>query len=164
MNVSGGERCHMGFESVRCVDFIDNVDERGRLTAIEGEVTVPFLIRRVFYVHEVQQRVARGGHAHRDTDQLLTALGGSLDVLISNGVEHREYRLDHPGKGILVPRMFWVRMFNFSTGAVCLVLANTNYDRSKSIRTWAQFLDDLGISWKEEPGSHVTNLITVSSE
>jgi dTDP-4-dehydrorhamnose 3,5-epimerase-like enzyme len=142
----------MGFESVQWIDFIDNVDERGRLTAIEGEITLPFAIKRVFYVHEVQQGVARGGHAHRDTDQVLTALGGSLDVLISNGVEHREYILDHPGKGLYVPRMLWVSMFNFSQDAVCLVFANTNYDQSKSIRTWAEFLEGLGISFKEEPG------------
>jgi hypothetical protein len=142
----------MGFENVRWIDFNDHVDEGGRLTAIEGEITVPFLIRRVFYVYQVQCGVARGGHAHRDTDQVLTALGGSMDVLISNGVEHREYHLNHPGKGIYVPRMFWVKMFNFSLGAVCLVFANTNYDQSKSIRTWAQFLESLGSSYKEEPG------------
>jgi len=145
----------MDFENVQWVDFIDNVDERGRLTAIEGEITVPFSIKRVFYVYQVHHGVARGGHAHRETDQVLTVISGSLDVLISNGLEHRKYRLDNPGKGIFIPRMLWVKMFDFSPGAACLVFASTNYDRSKSIRTWKQFSEVLGISCKEEPGTEL---------
>lgn len=154
----------MGFESVHWINFIDNVDERGRLTAIEGETTVPFSIKRIFYVHQVHPGVARGGHAHRDTDQVLTAISGSLDVLISNGVEHRKYRLDNPEKGIFIPRMLWVKMFDFSPGAVCLVFASTNYDRSKSIRTWEQFSEFLGFSCKEEPDSQTPGLIISSRD
>lgn len=146
-----GKRLYMDFEDVCLIDFIDNVDERGRLTAIEGEVTLPFPIKRVFYVHQVHDGVARGGHAHRDTDQVLTAVSGALDVLISNGMVHKKYCLDNPGKGLFVPHMMWVGMFNFTPGAICLVFASTKYDQSKSIRTWSQYLEDQGIPYIEEP-------------
>jgi hypothetical protein len=141
----------MNLRNIRWINFVDNIDERGRLTSIEGEDTIPFMIKRVFYVHQVHDKVKRGGHAHRDTDQVLSALNGSLDIIISDGVQSIKYSLDNPGKGLLVPRMLWVSMLNFSAGAVCLVFANTNYDRSKSIRTWAQYLENQGLPYKEEP-------------
>ena len=154
----------MGIKKVRWISFIDNVDKRGRLTAIEGEITVPFPIKRVFYVHQVQQGVPRGGHAHRDTDQVLLALSGSLDVLISNGLESRGFHLEDPGKGLYVPRMLWVSMYNFNNNTVCLVLANTCYDQSKSIRTWAQYLEDQKLPYKEEPKIDHRIIKTESSE
>lgn len=141
-----------GIAAVRWLEFMDNIDQRGRLTAVEGEISLPFAINRVFYVHQVRPGEDRGGHAHRDTDQVLTALGGSLDVVISDGRAHRRYRLDHPGRGIYLPRMIWVRMYDFSPGCACLVFASTHYDRSMSIRTWREYLQELGISWFPEPG------------
>jgi len=141
-----------GIAAVRWLEFMDSIDERGRLTAVEGEISLPFAIKRVFYVHQVRPGEDRGGHAHRDTDQVLTVLGGSLDVVVSDGREHRRYRLDHPGWGIYLPRMIWVRMYDFSPGSACLVFASTHYDRSMSIRTWREYLQELGRSWFPEPG------------
>ncbi len=145
-------KCNAGIAAVRWLEFMDNIDERGRLTAVEGEISLPFSIARVFYVHQVRPGEDRGGHAHRDTDQVLTALGGSLDVVVSDGRTHRRYRLDHPGRGIYLPRMIWVRMYDFSPGCACLVFASTHYDQSMSIRTWQEYLQELGISWFPEPG------------
>lgn len=137
--------------SIRQLPFMDNIDERGRLTAVESGITVPFPIRRIFYVHQVQPGEDRGGHAHRDTDQVLTALGGALDIVVSDAEEHRRFRLDDPGFGIYMPRMIWVRMYNFSPGCSCVVFASTHYDRSRSVRTWAEYLEARGKPWRLEP-------------
>ncbi|PTN36491.1 FdtA/QdtA family cupin domain-containing protein [Desulfonatronum sp. SC1] len=140
-----------GIETIKWLDFMDNTDERGRLTAVESGITVPFPIRRVFYVHQVQPGEDRGGHAHRDTDQVLTALGGSLELVVSDARRHRRIRLDHPGKGLYLPRMVWVRMYDFSPGCAFLVFASTHYERSRSIRTWAEYLLERGVAFFVEP-------------
>lgn len=145
-------RKEAGLAAIRWIDFMDNIDERGRLTAVEGEMTVPFPIHRVFYVHQVRPGEDRGGHAHRDTDQVLTALGGGLEVVVSDGREHCRLRLDHPGRGIYLPRMIWVRMYDFSPGCSCVVFASTHYDRSMSIRTWPAYQEELGLPPSAEPG------------
>lgn len=136
---------------IKWVSFQDVIDERGRLTAIEGNHHTPFAIERVFYVHQVTPGIDRGGHAHRDTDQVITVVHGSLKVGVSNGKSVRSFVLDHPGRGLYVPRMIWVRLYDFSAGGVCLVLASTKYDRSKSIRTWENFLEARGAPRTEDP-------------
>jgi hypothetical protein len=115
-------------------------DERGCLTSIEGTQTIPFDIKRVFYMHDVLKGADRGGHAHRDTDQLAVAVHGSLKIMVSNGHQSRTVVLDSPSWGIFLPRLTWTHLTDFSEGAVCMVLANTHYDRSKSIRSWPEFL------------------------
>ena len=115
-------------------------DPRGSLTAIEGNQEVPFEIKRVFYMHDVVRGADRGGHAHRDTDQFAVAVHGSLKIIVSNGVDSRLVILDTPGWGVTLPRMTWTCLFDFSEGAVCLVLSSTHYDRSKSIRSWPEYL------------------------
>jgi dTDP-4-dehydrorhamnose 3,5-epimerase-like enzyme len=126
-------------------------DDRGCLTAIEGGQTVPFDIKRVFYMHDVTKGADRGGHAHRDTDQLAVAVNGSLKIVVSDGVDSRLVLLDDPGWGITLPRLTWTTLFDFSDGAVCLVLSSTNYDRSKSIRTWSDYLTARGLPACHEP-------------
>jgi hypothetical protein len=135
----------VGLSEIRWLDFRDASDERGRLTAIEGGVQLPFEIARVFYVHQVAHGVDRGGHAHRETDQVIAGIHGSLRVDASDGVDVQSYALDDPGRGIFVPRMIYVQLCDFSPGAVCLVLANTRYDRSRSIRTWHEYLEARGL-------------------
>lgn len=141
----------MGIDAITWLDFIDIIDNRGRLTAVESEITLPFAIKRVFYVHQVLPGEDRGGHAHRDTDQTLTSLGGSLELLVSDGLRHRRIHLNQTGKGIYLPRMIWVRMYNFTPGAACLVFASTHYDRSRSIRTWGEYLLELDLPSSDEP-------------
>lgn len=119
-------------------------DDRGCLTAIEGGQAVPFEVKRVFYMHDVAEGADRGGHAHRDTDQFAVAVHGSLKIVVSNGYESRAVILDSPEWGITLPRMTWTRLMDFSEGAVCLVLASTHYDRSKSIRSWPEYLAERG--------------------
>ena len=133
------------------INFHDNKDDRGRLTAIEFGNHVPFEIKRIFYVHQVIRE--RGSHAHRDTDQVLTTVHGSLKVDISNGVETRTFNIDNPGQGIYIPKMFWIRLYDFSPGGVCLVVASTIYDMKRSLRTWDDYIKARELPWIEPPGS-----------
>lgn len=130
-------------------------DERGALTAIEGEADVPFAIKRIFYMHDVSPGSARGGHAHRDTDQMAVAVHGAVDLHVSDGASSRFVRLDDPAWGLVLPRLTWIRLTNFSAGAVCLVLANTHYDMGKSIRTWQEYLSERRLTERPEPTSGV---------
>jgi dTDP-4-dehydrorhamnose 3,5-epimerase-like enzyme len=120
-------------------------DDRGYLSVIEGGQTIPFDVKRVFYMHDVAQGADRGGHAHRDTDQFAVAVHGSLKIVVSDGFESRVVVLDNPAWGVTLPRLTWTRLMNFSEGAVCLVLASTHYDISKSIRTWPEYLAERGV-------------------
>ena len=123
---------------VHWVDLPSNEDERGVLTSIESGLTVPFPIRRVFYMHHVVS--ARGGHAHRDTDQVVVAVAGSFEMEVSDGEASATYRLDDPTRGLYVPRMVFIDIRGMSTDTVCLVLASTHYDMARSIRSWEDYL------------------------
>jgi dTDP-4-dehydrorhamnose 3,5-epimerase-like enzyme len=140
----------MNITDVKWINLRSVCDDRGCLTAIEGEQMIPFEIKRVFYMHNVFKGANRGGHAHHDTDQFAVAVHGSLKIIVSDGHESRTVILDNPGWGITLPRMTWTSLLDFSDGAVCMVLASTHYDRSKSIRTWAEYLDIRGVSPRPE--------------
>lgn len=142
----------MDFNRIRWIDFQDISDDRGRLTAIEESGHVPFDIKRIFYVHQVKPGTDRGGHAHMDTDQLITAVNGALKIDVSDGKVTQTYVLDSPARGVYVPRMFWIRLYAFSDSAVCLVLASTRYDMKKSYRTWNDYLDARQLPFIDPPG------------
>jgi dTDP-4-dehydrorhamnose 3,5-epimerase-like enzyme len=141
----------MSLKDVRWLNLQDVVDSRGRLTAVESGVQIPFTIARVFYIHQVQPGIDRGGHAHQDTDQVAVAVHGWLKIDLSDGIETQTYHLDRPDQGLYVPRQIFTRLYDFSPEAVCLVLASTLYDRSKSIRTWEDFIVYRGLSEIDEP-------------
>jgi hypothetical protein len=126
---------------VRWVDLHPCVDSRGTLTAIEGEQTVPFAIRRVYFMHGVT--ADRAGHAHRDTQQLLIPVAGSCEVQLSDGHDTNVYECGDPGKGLYIVPMLFIRVSRFSPEAVILVLASTHYDKSRSIRSWEQYLEEI---------------------
>jgi dTDP-4-dehydrorhamnose 3,5-epimerase-like enzyme len=127
---------------IHWIDLPSHRDARGVLTSIESETDIPFTIRRIFYLHHVV--ADRGGHAHRDTDQVIIAMSGSLKVDLSDGTTIRTYELCDPTRGLYMPRMLFVKLYAFSPDAVCLVLANTQYDMSKSIRNWQEYLTAIG--------------------
>ncbi len=128
----------------RLIDFAHNVDDRGSLTAIEEDRHVPFPIRRVFIVHDVVSGVPRGGHAHRDTDQVILAAHGSLTVRVSDGTNDETFHLTDPTRGLFVPHMLWVDLLDFTPETSCVVIASTIYDQRRSIRTWEEYLDVVG--------------------
>lgn len=126
-------------DAVRWVELPSNVDARGVLTSIEGGQDVPFEIKRVFYMHHIA--TDRGGHAHTDTEQVVTAAAGRFKMDLSDGVNTQTYVLDDPTRGVYTPPMVFIRLYDFSPDAVCLVLASTHYDITKSIRSWEAYLE-----------------------
>ncbi len=114
-------------------DLPSNQDDRGVLTSIEAINDIPIEILRVFYMHHMTQD--RGGHSHIDTDQVVVLVHGAamLKLTCSDG-STSNYRLDDPCKGLYLPRLTFVEICELTKDAVCLVLANTLYDMSKSLR------------------------------
>ena len=126
---------------VRLVPLNTNVDARsGRLTAVEGESEIPFMIHRIFYVYNVVEGDERGGHAHPGTEQFLIALGGSLNVDVMSPLEKQTFHLDDPAVGLYLPPMLWVRLYDFSAGAFCFVAASTHYAEGEVIRDWDLYI------------------------
>lgn len=117
-------------------------DSRGSLTSIENSASIPFEMKRIFYIHDVPNGEDRGGHAHRYTNQVLIACHGSVDIICSDGVNEVSVTLNDPAQGILVPEMTWTQLKNFKGGAVCLVLADTPYVMAHSIREWSAYLNE----------------------
>jgi hypothetical protein len=133
----------MGIEGVRLIDLPKIVDPRGNLTFVEGARQVPFEIKRVYYLYDVPGGSARGGHAHRDLQQFIVAISGSFDVVLSQGPNRHRFHLNRSYYGLFVPQMVWRELDNFSSGAVCLVLASELYDEGDYYRDEAAFIEAL---------------------
>ena len=129
----------MNVKSVYKISFPSNGDIRGVLTSIEDGISIPFEIKRVFYMHHVTQD--RGGHAHMDTDQVIIPISGSLKVKVFDGLNEDVYELENCTEGLFTPRLTFCDLYDFSPDAVCLVLANTHYDMGKSLRNINDFLE-----------------------
>ena len=126
-------------DAVRWLAIPSHGDQRGVLTAIEGEIDIPFAIARVYLLHHIE--ADRGGHAHRETQQLVIAAAGSCEMVLSNGSETRTYVLDEPTRGLLIGPMLFIRMQHFTPDTRLVVLASTHYDKTKSIRSWQEYLE-----------------------
>lgn len=124
---------------VRLIPLKTHTDPRGNLTAIEGESDLPFSIQRLFYVYGVTSGDERAGHAHPDTEQCLIAIHGALDVNVRSPQDERSFHLDDPRTGLYVPPMLWVRLYNFTPGAVCLAAASTHYEPERVLRDWGEY-------------------------
>jgi dTDP-4-dehydrorhamnose 3,5-epimerase-like enzyme len=116
-------------------------DPRGDLTFVEGGNHVPFQIRRVYYLYNLPSGSERGGHAHRELEQVIFALSGSFRITVDDGRERREYWLRDPRTGLFISRMIWREMDAFSQGAVCMVLASQPYDEADYIRDYSSFAE-----------------------
>src|SRR5690242_1828083 len=109
-------------------------DSRGNLTFIEGSRHVPFEIARVFYLYDVPGGQSRAGHALKNVEQLLVAASGSFDVILDDGTERDVIMLNRSYVGLYLPSLIWRELENFSSGAVCLVLASARYDENSYYR------------------------------
>ena len=116
------------------------LEPRGNLTFIEGDLDIPFQIKRIYYVYGVPKNGSRGGHAHRDLEQLMIALSGGFNIAIDDGKAKKVITLSNPSLGLYIPKMIWGEMSDFSDGSVCLVLASDHYDESEYIRNYNEFL------------------------
>lgn len=115
-------------------------NDRGNLTVVQSGDTVPFDVKRVFYLYDIPGGEARGAHAHKECHQFLIAASGSFEVALDDGTNKRTVFLNRPFLGVHIPPGIWAAEQEFSSGAVCLVLASEGYDESDYIRNYDDFL------------------------
>lgn len=125
--------------------LIKITDPRGNLTVCEGMKDVPFEIKRAYWTYDVPEGQDRGAHAHKELQQLIVAISGSFTVNLDNGREKASVHLNHPWQGLIIKPGVWRTIDDFSTGAVCMVLASEHYDEADYIRDYDEFL-----KWVEE--------------
>jgi dTDP-4-dehydrorhamnose 3,5-epimerase-like enzyme len=126
-------------------------DDRGMLVALEQNQNVPFEIRRVYYLFATRGDVHRGQHAHRHLHQLVVPVRGSVTILLDDGKGPMEVLLDDPSQGLLIGRMVWRDLYNFSQDCVLMVLADQVYDPSDYITDYTQFMHEVkGSTLREE--------------
>lgn len=118
-----------------------NHRDKGNITVIENNNTVPFATERVYYLYDVPGGEERGGHAHKDLYQLLIAAGGSFDVELNDGKNIKTITLNRPYNGLLIKPGIWREIKNFSSGSTCLVLASHKYDEGDYIRSYDEFAE-----------------------
>lgn len=112
----------------------------GNITVIEGEADLPFNVKRVYYLYDVPGGAERGGHAHKELYQLIVATSGCFDVVLSDGRNTKVIQLNRPYYGLYVVPGIWRELINFSSGAICLVLASHKYDENDYIREFNDFV------------------------
>ncbi|RZJ69423.1 FdtA/QdtA family cupin domain-containing protein [Flavobacterium sp.] len=113
-------------------------DFRGNIGVVEKD-TIPFEIKRVYYLFDVPSSASRGGHAHKEQSALLVPLSGSFDVVLHDGKQSKTVTLNKPDKGLLIPRNTWRELENFSSGAVCMVISSGEFDEDDYIRDFDDF-------------------------
>ena len=112
----------------------------GNITIVEGQTNIPFDVKRIYYLYDIPGGENRGGHAHKDLYQLIVAASGSFNVLLDDGQNKKVVTLNRPDYGVLVIPGIWRELFEFSSGAICLVLASRKYDKEDYIRNYDQFV------------------------
>lgn len=127
-------------EMYQLLKFADLGDERGKLVVIEGAQSIPFDIKRVFYMYGSDNAVVRGQHANRDSEFVLVNVAGTSKIMITDGFRKEIVELNRPMEGVYLPKMVWKEMYDFSPDSVLLVLASTHYDGSEYIRDYDDYL------------------------
>jgi dTDP-4-dehydrorhamnose 3,5-epimerase-like enzyme len=128
-------------DQVKLIQLPKISDPRGNLTFIEGGSHIPFDIARVYYLYDVPGGAERGGHAHKELQQLIIAMSGSFDVVLTDGKEKKRFHLNRSYEGLYIPTMLWRELDNFSSGSVCMVLASNRYDESDYYRDYDKYLE-----------------------
>lgn len=134
----------MTIERCKIIDLPRINDPRGNLTFIEGGGRhVPFDIKRVYYLYDVPGGSERGGHAHKALHQLIIAMSGSFDIHLDDGHEKKTIHMNRSYYGLYVCPMMWREIDNFSSGAVCMVLASNYFDEDDYYRDYSKFISDV---------------------
>lgn len=114
-------------------------DRKGNITVVQNGFTVPFDVKRVYYLYDVPGGESRGAHAHKNLSQLIVAASGSFRVTLDDGNVKRSFTLNRPYQGLYVKPGIWRVLDDFSSGAVCMVLASEKYDAADYIRNYDEF-------------------------
>jgi dTDP-4-dehydrorhamnose 3,5-epimerase-like enzyme len=126
-------------KEIEIINLPKILDNRGNLTFIEGKKHIPFEIKRAYWIYDVPGGEKRGGHAYKTLREFVIALSGSFDVVLDDGREKKVYSLNRSYYGIFIPEMIWREINNFSTNALCLVLASDFYKEEDYIRNYNKF-------------------------
>lgn len=143
----------MNTKVIELRDIVDvkNVERpMGHLTPIESNGDIPFEIKRIYYLTRVPENTIRGFHSHRDLQQILICLNGTVQISVSTPYEKEFITLDDPAKGLYIGSMVWREMYNFSPGSVLLVLASEHYDEDDYIRDYRQYCEAAQDYFKKE--------------
>lgn len=130
----------MSINDCKIIDLPRINDSRGNLTFVESHQHIPFDIKRVYYLYDVPGGAERGGHAHKALQQLIIAMSGAFDIHLDDGVSKKTFHMNRSYFGLYVPTMIWREIDNFSSGAVCMVLASERYDEADYYRDYNEFL------------------------
>ena len=125
------------------IDFQEHGDWRGQLVALEENKNIPFAVKRVYFMYDTKEGVVRGKHAHRELQQILFCVAGACTISLDDGKEKTEVRLEQPYRGLLIGPGIWREMYDFTPGAVLMVLASEYYDERDYIRNYDVFLENI---------------------
>lgn len=124
-----------------CVVELNKIHNRsGNLTSLENIKDIPFDVKRLYYLYDVPGGAERGGHAHKNLHQLIVAASGCFDVVLHDGKNRKVVQLNRPYYGLYVVPGIWRELINFSSGAICLVMASEKYDKEDYIRDYEIYL------------------------
>lgn len=133
----------MTIERCKLIELPKISDPRGNLSFIEAGQHIPFDIKRVYYLYDVPGGSDRGSHAHKTLHQFIVAMSGSFDVVLDDGKAQKRIHLNRSYYGLYVCPMMWRYLDNFSSGAVCMVLASAHFNESDYIRDHGEFLNEV---------------------
>jgi hypothetical protein len=122
------------------IEIDKHYHKKGNISVIENGVTIPFDVKRTYYLYDVPGGESRGGHAHKELEQLIVAVSGSFNVKLNDGNVIRTFTLNRPYHGLLIVPGIWRELDDFSSGSVCLVLASHKYDELDYIRDFQEFI------------------------
>ena len=126
-------------DNVKLLELDTFVDSEGSLVPVDSNSTMPFEVKRVFYIYGVHDQKDRGEHSHHITEQVLVCLNGKVKVLCDDGKNRKEWVLDKPNQALYIPNLIWDEQTYLTSDSVLLILANTNYDPSDYIEDYEEF-------------------------
>ncbi|HJH60368.1 MAG TPA: FdtA/QdtA family cupin domain-containing protein [Bacteroidetes bacterium] len=133
----------MNINDVKLIELPKFADPRGNLSFVEQNNHIPFEIHRTYWIYDVPGGESRGGHAYKKNMEFVIALSGSFDVILNDGVAEKRISLNRSYYGLLIPKMIWRKMENFSTNSLALVLSSTNYDVDDYIHNYDEFIKSI---------------------